>query len=85
MKNDGGQAFPLPAYKWDNGQSQGWHIGQEGMSLRDWFAGQALPQAMAITYSTSALLAVKPEPRSNSARIAYECADAMIKERERGV
>ncbi len=33
-KNDGGFAFPLPVTEWNPGHS--------GMTLRDWFAGQAL-------------------------------------------
>ena len=35
--DDGGLAFPCPL-----GESCEWHHGQSGMSLRDWFAGQAL-------------------------------------------
>lgn len=37
-KNDGGPAYPT-------GLTPG-HYSQEGMSLRDWFAGRALPQAV---------------------------------------
>jgi hypothetical protein len=44
-----------------------------GMSLRDWFAGQALSK-----------IASEHFPNA-SAQKAYELADAMIKERERGV
>lgn len=33
-KIDGGPAFPLPVTEWNPGNA--------GMSLRDWFAGQAL-------------------------------------------
>ena len=36
--DDGGPAFPMPQAE----TSQGGHWQQEGMSLRDWFAGLAL-------------------------------------------
>lgn len=39
--NDGGPAFPVPSCQDANGQIC-W--GQDGMSLRDWFAGQATEQ-----------------------------------------
>ena len=63
--NDGGPAFPHPHED---------YRGQRGMSLRDWFAGQALEKASA--------------PRSLSAddiaKRAYYIADAMLAEREKG-
>jgi hypothetical protein len=37
--NDGGPAFPVPDIYHPNGQIE---YGAAGMSLRDWFAGQAL-------------------------------------------
>lgn len=50
----------------------GWH----GMSLRDWFAGQAL----AMTVSTYVNL---PDSAKLLARRCYAVADAMIEERAR--
>lgn len=44
-----------------------------GMTLRDWFAGQAL----AVNYINA------PSSREMRAAWAYELADAMIKEREK--
>lgn len=52
----------------------------EGISLRDWFAGQALGAVYA-TY----LQHNKPEVGwfGDVARVAYEVADAMLEEREK--
>lgn len=70
MDNDGGQAFPSPSE------------GYDGMSLRDWFAGQALI-GMALSMNA-------PERRryredcadGREAKVAYALADAMLKARE---
>ena len=59
---------PLPTYL------------DEGMSLRDWFAGQALPGLIA---SSDGKIDVNQEPVGiNRARWAYALADAMMKARE---
>lgn len=60
---DGGSAFPR-AYV---------STGEPGMSLRDWFAGQAV----------NGLMIDRPigEPVATVAEQAYELADAMLKER----
>ena len=63
--DDGGPAFPVPNDANVNGQA--------GMTLRDWFAGQALSGLCVDEYSS-----VK-----TGARRAYELADAMLAERER--
>lgn len=39
--NDGGPAFARPYFENANGTE--WSKPQDGMSLRDWFAGQVLP------------------------------------------
>lgn len=72
---DGGPAFPETSYYDDK------PIGMvSGMSLRDWFAGQAL----------AGLLAMCAGPHINTADVketaayAYDHADAMIAEREKG-
>lgn len=69
--NDGGPAFPMPAHH--DSQAGRHHVFCAGMSLRDWFAGQAL----------SGLLShPKCGDVSNIFRIvameSYKVADAMI-------
>ena len=69
-KDDGGSAFPH-----DNQELGSVHrIAQPGMSLRDYFAGQALA-------------AIATNPRLGSKDLAggaYLIADAMLAERARG-
>ena len=66
--NDGGPAFARPGSEAS--------YSQEGMSLRDWFAGQALAGLMA--HPTAEFTA------KGGAAIAYEFADAMLRAREGG-
>ncbi len=70
-KNDGGPAFPHvnPNYdgNWDMNPQRG------GMSLRDWFAGQAMQGMLAG--------GVKPDSPEDLAMGAYMAADAMLSER----
>ena len=54
-------------------------VATEGMSLRDYFAGQALPQAISI--DSSLPVEVKRDSPANIARLAYLYADAMLAER----
>jgi len=72
-KPDGGPAFSRAG--WNGGGGQ-----QAGMSLRDWFAGQALV-GMTSCYE-------QWYTASNGhgwlARHSYQIADAMLAERERG-
>ena len=72
--DDGGSAFPIET------TSTPWC---EGMTLRDWFAGQALP---AVIRQCAGDLAVnnpdRLEPATYFARKSYECADAMIAARK---
>ena len=72
-RDDGGQAFPMPQAE----TSEGGHWEENGMSLRDWFAGQAL----------AGLLAGSPDadcgPKGYSAD-AYSLADAMLATRDGG-
>ena len=74
MHDDGGPAFPPPAIYGPGGE--GIREGHPGMSLRDWFAGQALAGMHASLTSTSDW----PDEmgRLKMARIAYAQADAMI-------
>ncbi|TIR34529.1 MAG: hypothetical protein E5X35_07375 [Mesorhizobium sp.] len=76
-RNDGGPAFPgaYLAYPKD-GPCEGVVVAEGGMSLRDWFAGQALAGDLAAT----------PNCRPSiigSAERAYAYADAMIAERRK--
>ena len=71
-KKDGGPAFPsrLPGSTFASG----------GMSLRDYFAGEALMGAVA----REGILAVSHDrEREKTAAQAYALADAMIAERKR--
>lgn len=54
---------------------------ESGMSLRDYFAAKAIPVAMRQAESACG---VERDVRWNTARIAYEVADAMIAVREKG-
>lgn len=65
-KPDGGSAFP--------------DFKQTGMSLRDYFAGQALPAAIGALNNGGALT-VRGEQLEMIAKYAYDIADAMITER----
>lgn len=68
-KPDGGQAFPLSvAYR------------EPGMSLRDYFAAQAMAACVGADSSTNQNYGANPE---KVATYAYEFADAMLKEREK--
>ena len=66
--DDGGPAMPHAPYSTD---ARNWSDGSSGMSLRDWFAGQALAGLAAdgLTYE-------------GMAKDAYELADAMLAARE---
>lgn len=64
---DGGPAFP---FTW---------AGQEGMSLRDWFAGQALPGLIGLM---AVATKIPDDVEQVTAKAAYALADAMLKERE---
>jgi len=65
--NDGGPAFPLTE---DAVNHKNREFAMQGMSLRDWFAGQALVGLLA-----------NDRPISHVAPDAYAIADAMLVER----
>lgn len=78
-KQDGGPAFPRVPYVHDGAQGPEFWPSQDGMSLRDYFAAQAL------TAYISAGDAVGTEARQDLRKAAawsYEQADAMLKARE---
>ena len=73
----GGFAFPTPELRAPNGMVLS--AGSDGMSLRDWFAGQALVGMMASDGNDGTYW--KP---ANAAANAYEIADAMLAARKGG-
>ncbi len=72
-KNDGGPAYPMISWKTPDGMVTMQH--SEGMTLRDWFAGQALA-GMTTRQSFHAI-------EDAAATQAYAMADAMISERDK--
>jgi len=76
ITNDGGPAFPMQAHE-DRTRPTvlRCYSTQEGMSLRDWFAGMAL-QGLLANYE------IKIEC-GTFAKVAYRHADQMIASRER--
>lgn len=69
---NGGAAFPRSAF--DNGKIRGaYSEAQEGMTLRDWFAGQSL---------ANPYTAHENSP-DKTAEWAYQVADAMIAARDK--
>lgn len=75
MKADGGPAFPVQALA-APGSEVAW-----GMSLRDWFAGQAL---MGWAAGRNRLMEHEACEPAFVARSCYTYADAMLRARERG-
>ena len=79
---DGGPAFPMPSG--DEPRVNATTHYNEGMSLRDWFAGQALVGMYAA--DEMARQAINPGGRRSTAAdfaiSAYEQADAMLERRK---
>ncbi len=73
---DGGPAFPTPDVTYPNSQVQ---FGQNGMTLRDYFAGQALAAQRNLPCLTNS--ETGPIFRNN-AETCYAQADAMLAARE---
>ena len=75
MSNDGGPAFPQlqrsETYEANDGCKVSTHESYGGMSLRDWFAGQALAGLVAATDRDGS--------KEVYAMDAYDLADAMLK------
>jgi len=89
--NDGGPAFPQPNHIVDTDrgreEARGW-MQDSGMTLRDWFAGQALNGSLASQNPKSfwAFAGNPDETNSDKAKkgiavLCYEIADAMLKAR----
>lgn len=80
--DDGGPAFPRPFSK--DGDTEAWS--QEGISVRDYFAGQALTGMIAEGMFASALSQEGDTPAAFG-RMAEDCygfADAMLTARKAG-
>lgn len=88
--NDGGTAFPCPVEFDPNGQLVS--HGSFGMTLRDWFAGQALSGSLASQTAEShwAFQALPNDIGNDTgaltgiARLSYYLADAMLAARKGG-
>lgn len=78
-KPDNPPAFPLQAYAMD---AHRWSYGQEGMTLRDYFAGQAAQPLLMDLLKQEQELSLEQASR-RIALAAYGYADAMLKERGR--
>jgi len=83
MKEDNPPAFPL--------QAQGDHKHRSGMSLRDYFAGQALVAELSCATSercvdalVTAAVAAGQTPEQRIAFNCYRMADAMLAARQPG-
>jgi hypothetical protein len=71
--NDGGPAFARSGLLLDNGD---WVAPQDGMTLRDWFAGQALAHIPELLDAHDA-----NKSAEMIAHWSYQIADAMLKAR----
>lgn len=78
----GGAAFPFSHFETPDGMVA--TTTEFGMSLRDWFAGQALTGILACFKDYRGAVGADGKATSNSrARLAYELADAMLEHRKR--
>lgn len=78
---DGGPAFPRPTGMFENEYGAKFpEPGDPGMSLRDWFAGQALAGTIA-SYAHPTSAGSMTVPSRRLAEYAYTLADAMIEAR----
>lgn len=75
-KDNGGPAFPRPQAE----TSIGGNHEQVGMSLRDWFAGQALNTR----YANEDMDGNVPKAPEDIAAWAYQVADALLAARAKG-
>jgi hypothetical protein len=76
---DGGPAFPCESYGLKNGKET--TVPAQGMSLRDWFAGQALQAIISKHPPIKQVMIGVNELDMQTALGAYDYADAMLKAR----
>lgn len=84
IKNTGGPAFPRPLSQHDTKLPGQPVPGQDGMTLRDWFAGQALDGVMATMPGECTQRPGTNGYRERNLELAtwaYDIADAMIEAR----
>jgi len=83
---DGGAAFPVyeeGRYGETGEFSSGMECTEQGMTLRDYFAGQALTQTIKIAWDWHEDGGIEYEDiHKDAADMAYKLADAMIARRE---
>lgn len=77
-KETGGPAFPRPDSISPDGTF--WEAGNDGMSLRDWFAGQSLSGVLMKMEGQAPSLKVVGQL---AAKAAYAIADAMVEEQKK--
>ncbi len=73
------QAFPRPGSNWQQDETYRGNDSQAGVTLRDWFAGQALPVAWS-AYDKG-YFGANDDPNKKIAECAYQLADAMLQVR----
>ena len=79
-KDDGGPAFPTS----EHDDATGAYHEMHGMSLRDWFAGQALVPALMGAKNLGSLSEDERKLQYSAvAALLYEMADAMLVERSK--
>lgn len=81
--NDGGPAFPRSASSDEGAELHNIAFAQAGMSLRDWFAGQALQGMLARLTSFNPAPGYPEHWHAAISQEAYEIADAMIAKRNK--
>jgi len=83
---DGGQAFPTPfVMVHDDDQGKDYpQYADSGMTLRDWFAGQAIGSMVRASFERVKMgLPPVANAAQGIAENCYELADAMLTEREK--
>jgi hypothetical protein len=80
--NDGGPAFPVPMVRYEDNF---FNVTDGGMSLRDWFAGQALAGIGASDLKHSYIwqrFSDEAISLDGISELCYMLADAMLKEKD---
>ena len=77
--NDGGPAFPREDYQANGGKGD---LGQEGMSLRDYFAAKAMAALHKVYWDETESYESGAALIKCMAESAYETADAMLAARD---